>query len=68
MEGRNSCEIEIKERVNKKWNLIAEWEDKELFKSWQEKMSIQNQTHSHTLHITDAKWIQKIKEKSTREQ
>ena len=57
MVGSNNYEIEIKERVMKKCKLIAEWEDKELFKSWHEKASLQNHTLSHILHISDAKWI-----------
>ena len=66
MTGSNNCEIEIKERVIKKCKRITELEDKELFKSRQEKTNLQDQTLSQTLHISDAKWIQKIKENSTR--
>ena len=68
MAGSNNCEVEITERVIKKCELIAEWEDEEVFKSWQDKMSLQDQTLSHTLHISDVKWIRKIKENSTRGQ
>ena len=49
----------LKKRVIKKCKLIAEWEDEELFKSWQEKTSLQDQTLSHTLHISDAKLSRK---------
>ena len=61
MTGSNSCEVEIKERVIKKCKPSAEWQDEEIFKSWQEKMSLQDQTLNHTLHISDAKWILKRK-------
>ena len=44
----------------KKGKLIAEWEDGELFKFCHEKMSLQDQTLSHTLNISDVKWIQKL--------
>ena len=47
---------------------IAEWEDEELLKSWQEKMSLQDKTLSRTLHISDAKWAQEIEGNSTRGQ
>ena len=49
MVGSNNYEIEIKERVNKKYKLIAEWEDEKFFKSWRVKMSLQDQTLNHNL-------------------
>ena len=61
MAGPNNCEVEIKDRAIKKCKPTAEWEDEELFKSWQEKMSVQDQTLNHTLHTWDAKWIQERK-------
>ena len=66
MVGSNDCEIEKKLRVNEKCKLIAEWEDKELFKYQLEKTSLQGQTCIHILHFSDAKWIQKRRENSTR--
>ena len=42
--------------------------NKELFKSWYEKMSLQVKTLIHTLHISDAKWIQQRDEHPTRGQ
>ena len=60
--------LKKKESVIKKIKLITDLEDEELFIFWQEKMNLQNQTLSHTLHISDAKWIQKRKEDSTRGQ
>ena len=45
--------------------MIAEWEDKEVSKSKQEKTSLQDQTLIQSLHISDAKWIQKMNENST---
>ena len=63
MAGSNNCDVEIKESVIKKIKLITDWEDEELFIFWQEKMDLQDQTLSHTFNISDAKWIQKKKEK-----
>ena len=51
----------------KKCKLISEQEDGELFKSWQEKMSLQDQTISHTPHISDAKLMQKINDSFNQE-
>ena len=68
MAGNNKCEVEIEEKVLKKCKLLAEWEDEGLFKSWQEKMSLQDQTLTQTLHVSDAKWIQKRKRNPTRGQ
>ena len=68
MAGSNNCEVEIKDRVFKKCKPTEEWEDEELSNSLQEKMSLQNQTLNHTLHISDAKLSQKSKESSTRGQ
>ena len=68
MTGSNNCEIEIKGGVIKKFKLKAEWEDEELFKSRLGKMIVLDQTLSHTLHICDAKWIQKIRENLSRGQ
>ena len=35
--------------------LIAEWEDEELLKTWHAKTSLQDQTLSHVLQISDVK-------------
>ena len=51
-----------KKEYLKDCKLLAEWEDGELFKTEQEKTSLQEQTFIHTLDITDAKWVQKRKE------
>ena len=55
--GSNNSEVERKGYLEK-CKLIAEWEDEALFKSWQ-KISLQDQTLSHTLHFSEAKWNQK---------
>ena len=47
---------------------MANWGDEQLFKSWQQKMSFEERTLSHTLHISEAKWIQKWEKNWTREQ
>ena len=65
MAGSNKCDVEIEERVLKKFKLIAEWEDEGLFKPWQEKMRLQDETLTHILHISDAKMTQKGKQNST---
>ena len=61
----NKFEFEKKKKVIKKSKPAAEWEDEELFKSWQEKMSLQDQNHNRTLHISYAKCTRKRKEHST---
>ena len=59
MERSNGRKVEQKEKKGllKKFKLIVEWEDKELFKLWQEKTRLQDQTLLYNLHISDAKWI-----------
>ena len=68
MAGSNNCEVKTKERVIKKTKPTEEWEEKELLKSWRERMSLQDRTLDHILHISDVRWIQKIIENSTRRQ
>ena len=63
MARSNNCEVEMKERAIKKCKLIADLRNEDLFNSWQEKMSLQDQTVIHSLHFSDAKWSQIIKRK-----
>ena len=50
-----------KKGLLKKCKLIAKWADEELFKSWQGKVNLQDQTICYTLHFSNAKFIQKRK-------
>ena len=65
MTGSKNWEAEKNKGLLEKCKPTAEWEDEELFKSWREKLSLQDQTHNHTPHISHAKSTRKRKEHST---
>ena len=68
MAGSNNGKVEKRKELLKKIKPTAQWEDKKLFKSWLETMSLQDHTHNHIVHISHAKWTRKSKEHSSHEQ
>ena len=60
-----TVKLKKKERVIEKMQADNRVGVQKHYKSWREKISLQDQNHKHTLHISHAKWTRKIKEHST---